>query len=160
MVLVGTRYTLNEKQLLTTTMLLKRAMGTPSGEGVGYQTSVSDQFISYIGGTGGTGKTHLIEAFLFGLAILDKLDGVLLTAPTGTAASHIGGSTVHAALGVSSFEDPRQSSGRGQLDKVRKRLARTKLSLMRSARLATRCWFELVKNAPGFGLSLQVALQF
>jgi PIF1-like helicase len=126
MLLVGTRYTLNEKQLLTTTMLLKRAMGTPSGEGVGYQTSVADQFISYIGGTGGTGKTLLIKAFLFGLAILDKLDDVLLTAPTGTAASHIGGSTIHAALGVSSFEDPRQSSGRGQLDKIRKRLARTK----------------------------------
>ena len=98
---------LNEKQLLTTTMLLKRAtVGTPSGEGVGYQTSVSDQFISYIGGTGETGKTLLIKAFLFEFAILDKLDEVLLTAPTGTAASHIGGSTVHAALRVSSFEDP------------------------------------------------------
>ena len=42
MVLVGTRYTLNEKQRLTTSMLLKRVMDTPSGEGVGYQTSVSD----------------------------------------------------------------------------------------------------------------------
>ena len=127
MVLVGTRYSLNEKQLLTTSMLLKRVMGTPSGEGVGYQINVSDQFISYIGGTGGTGKTLLIKAFLFGLAILDRLDEILLTAPTGTAASHIGGSTIHAALGVSSFENPRQPTGRGHLDKVRRRLARTKV---------------------------------
>jgi PIF1-like helicase len=129
MILVGTQYSLNKKQLLTTSMLLKRVMGTPSGEGVGYQTSVSDQFISYIGGTGGTGKTLLIKAFLFGLAILDRLDEVLLTAPTGTAASHsdIGGSTIHAALGVSSFENPRQPTGRGHLDKVRRRLARTKV---------------------------------
>jgi hypothetical protein len=36
MVLVGIRYTLNEKQLLTVTILLKRVMDTPSGEGVGY----------------------------------------------------------------------------------------------------------------------------
>ena len=126
MVLVGTRYTLNEKQFLTVAVLLKRVMDTPSGEGVGYQTSVSDQFISYVGGVGGTGKTVLIRAFLFGLAIPDRLDEVLLTAPTGTAASHIGGSTIHAALGMRSFECPQQSTGRGQLDKVRKRLARTK----------------------------------
>ena len=102
-------------------------MDTPSGEGVGYKTSASDQFISYVGGVGGTGKTVLIKAFLFGLAILDRFDDVLLTAPTGSAASHIGGSTIHAALGVSSFENPQQSTGRGQLDKVRKRLARTKI---------------------------------
>jgi hypothetical protein len=73
-VLVGTWYTLNEKQLPTTSMHLKRGTGTPSGEGVGYQTYVSDQFISYIGGTEGTGKTLLIRAFLLGLAILDKLE--------------------------------------------------------------------------------------
>jgi hypothetical protein len=30
MVLVGTKYTLNEKQLLTVTVLLKRVMDTPS----------------------------------------------------------------------------------------------------------------------------------
>jgi hypothetical protein len=98
MVLVGTRYSPNEKQFLTVAVLLKRVMDTPSGEGVGYQTSVSDQFISF-GGVGGTGKTVLIKAFLFGLAILDRVDDVLLTAPTGSAASHIGGSTIHAALG-------------------------------------------------------------
>jgi hypothetical protein len=56
-------------------------MDTLSGEGVGYHSLVSDQFVSYIGGQAGTGKTLLIRAFLFGLAILDRLDEVLLTAP-------------------------------------------------------------------------------
>ena len=130
MALVGTRYTLNEKQLLTTSVFLKRVMGILSGEGVGYRTSISDQFISYIGGVAGTGKTELIKAFLFGLAILNRVDEVLLTAPTGTAAAHIGGSTIHAAFGVSTFEDAQQSTGRGQLDKVRKRLARTKFLII------------------------------
>jgi len=61
MVLVGTRYALNEKQFWTVAVLLKRVMDTPSGEGVGFQISVSDQFISYVGGVGGTGKTVLIS---------------------------------------------------------------------------------------------------
>ena len=160
MLLVGTRYTLNEKQLLTTTMLLKRAMGTPSGEGVGYQTSVADQFISYIGGTGGTGKTLLIKDFLFGLAILDKLDEVLLTAPTGRhlilvaplsmPLSGLVLSRIHGShLDVASWT----RSGNGWL-------GLSSLSLMRSAWSAARCWFGSMRSAPGFGLSLQVALQF
>jgi PIF1-like helicase len=162
MVLVGTKYTLNEKQLLTVTVLLKRVMDTPSGESIGYQFSVSEQFISYIGGVGGTGKTLLIRAFLFGLHILDKLDEVLLTAPTGSAASHIGGSTVHAALGVCSFEEPQQLTGRGQLDKVRKRLARTKFLVVETklAWSAVKCWFEWMKKPPGSGPYQLVALQF
>ena len=89
MVLVDSRYTLNEKQFLTVAVLLKRVMDTPAGEGVGYQTSVSDQFISYVSGVGGTGKAVLIKVFLFGLAILDRFDEVLLRAPTGSAASDI-----------------------------------------------------------------------
>ena len=115
-VLVGTRYSLNEKQFLTVAVLLKRVMDTPSGEGVGLR-SIYIFWRSRRHGKNGTDKD-----FLFGLAILDRVDDVLLTAPTGSAASHIGGSTIHAALGVSSFEHPR----RGQLEKVRKRLARIK----------------------------------
>jgi len=61
MVLVGTRYALNEKQFWTVAVLLKRVMDTPSGEGVGFPISVSHQFISYVGGVGGTGKTVLIS---------------------------------------------------------------------------------------------------
>jgi ATP-dependent exoDNAse (exonuclease V) alpha subunit len=93
--------------------------------------------------------------------ILDKLEEVLLAAPTGTAASHIGGSTTHAALGVSSFENPQQSTGRGHLDKIRKWLARSKfLVIDEVSMVGCKMLVRIDENAPGFGLPLQVALQF
>lgn len=51
--------------------------------------SVRDQFLLYLGGAGGVGKTHLIEAFIFGLSITRKEDDVLLTASTDATTSGI-----------------------------------------------------------------------
>ena len=62
--------------------------------------SVYNQFLLYLSGVGGVGKTHLIKALIFGLSIIRKEDDVLLTASTGAAASNIGGATYHSVLGI------------------------------------------------------------
>ena len=61
--------------------------------------SSRDQFLLYLGGVGGVGKTHLIRAFMFGLSIVRRHEDVLLTASTGAAAANISGATYHSSLG-------------------------------------------------------------
>ena len=51
-------------------------------------------------GTGGTGKTQLIRNYLAWLPPSER-SSTLVVAPTGLAASHIGGETVHKAFGLS-----------------------------------------------------------
>lgn len=50
-------------------------------------------------GTGGTGKTQLIKDYLRSLPPSER-SGTLVVAPTGLAASHIDGETVHKAFGM------------------------------------------------------------
>ena len=50
-------------------------------------------------GTGGTGKTQLIKDYLRSLPPSER-SGTLVVAPTGLAASHIDGETVHKAFGL------------------------------------------------------------
>lgn len=50
-------------------------------------------------GTGGTGKTQLIKDYLRSLPPSER-SGTLVVAPTGLAASHINGETVHKAFGL------------------------------------------------------------
>lgn len=54
----------------------------------------------YIGGVGGTGKSHLIRSFIYGMKILGREEEILLTASTGAAAAAIQGQTYHSALGM------------------------------------------------------------
>jgi ATP-dependent exoDNAse (exonuclease V) alpha subunit len=61
----------------------------------------SEQTLLYIRGKGGTGKTEVIKAFLFGIELLNKSDQVILSTSTGAAASHIKGSMIHAVLRLS-----------------------------------------------------------
>jgi len=61
---------------------------------------LSEQTLLYVGGEGGTGKTEVIKAFLFGIELLDISNQVLLCALTGATASHIKGSTLHTALRI------------------------------------------------------------
>ena len=59
-----------------------------------------DQLKMYLGGMGGTGKTQVIRALSQFFEQLGRRHEFLLLAPTGTAASLIGGSTYHYALGI------------------------------------------------------------
>jgi ATP-dependent exoDNAse (exonuclease V) alpha subunit len=94
MTLVHTQYKLNNKQSMVAKALFNRILDPVS------VTTVDDQFLLYLGGVGGVGKTHLIKAFIFGLSITQKHHDVLLTASTGAAAANINGATYHSALAL------------------------------------------------------------
>ena len=91
--LITTQYPLNQKQRMIVRALNLRIL-LPIRIG-----SVRDQFLLYLGGIGGVGKTYLIKAFMFSLSIIRKHGDVLLTASTGAAAANINGATYHSALG-------------------------------------------------------------
>jgi len=54
-----------------------------------------DQLLMYIGGVGGTGKSHVIKAIVRYFELRGQRDQLLLSAPTGAAAVLIGGATIH-----------------------------------------------------------------
>jgi hypothetical protein len=91
--LIISQYPLNQKQGMIIRALFLRILHPIRID------SVRDQFLLYLGGVGGVGKTHLIKAFIFGLSIMRKHDDVLLTASTGAAAANVNGATYHSALG-------------------------------------------------------------
>jgi hypothetical protein len=91
--LIVTQYPLNQKQGMIIRALFLRILHPIR------INSARDQFLLYLGGVGGVGKTHLIKAFMFGLSIMRRHDDVLLTASTGAAAANVNGATYHSALG-------------------------------------------------------------
>jgi hypothetical protein len=91
--LITAQYPLNQKQQLIIRALILRILHPVR------ISSVRDQFLLYLGGIGGVGKTHLIKAFMFGLSIIRKYDDVLLTASTSAATANINSTTYHSALG-------------------------------------------------------------
>ena len=54
-----------------------------------------DQLMMYIGGVGGTGKSHIVNSILRLFSLLGKRKRILVAAPTGAAAILIGGHTIH-----------------------------------------------------------------
>lgn len=92
--LIKSQYHLNSKQTLVVQALFDRILHP-----ILIKTA-KDQFLLYLGGVGGVGKTYLIKSFLFGLSIIERQEDVLLTASTGAAAANIGGSTYHSALAL------------------------------------------------------------
>ncbi|KAJ3557162.1 hypothetical protein NM688_g1617 [Phlebia brevispora] len=75
--------------------------------------------LMYLGGMGGTGKSQIIKAIMTYLGNKGESHRVELCAPTGAAASLIGGSTYHSLLGFTRDDGP---SSVGKLGKVRDRL--------------------------------------
>jgi len=59
-----------------------------------------DQFLLYVAGEGGTGKSWVIEAVRLGMKLLEREQEVLVIAPTGNAANHVQGSTIHTGLDI------------------------------------------------------------
>jgi hypothetical protein len=66
-----------------------------------FDASQRDQMLLYVGGEGGVGKTQVIKAIVAGMDLVERRDEVILMAPTGAAADHIGGNTIHTSLGIS-----------------------------------------------------------
>ena len=54
-----------------------------------------NQLQMFIGGVGGTGKSHVVNAVLRLFSLLGKSRNILVAAPTGAAAILIGGHTIH-----------------------------------------------------------------
>jgi Helitron helicase-like domain at N-terminus/PIF1-like helicase len=54
-----------------------------------------DQLLMYIGGVGGTGKSHVIKSIVRYFDIMKQREQLILAAPTGAAAIIIGGATLH-----------------------------------------------------------------
>jgi hypothetical protein len=55
----------------------------------------TDRLLMYLGGVGGMGKSHVISSVVQLLQRLGRAQELLLSAPTGTAAVLIAGSTIH-----------------------------------------------------------------
>lgn len=58
----------------------------------------SPQLLLYVGGVGGTGKSHVIKCIVMLFKRLNRLKELSLGAPTGTAATSIGGQTLHSLI--------------------------------------------------------------
>src|SRR5467141_1086199 len=87
---------LNKKQKRTVSMVLYHAMrlqGKPMAE-------QDQQFLLYVAGEGGTGKSRVIEAVKLGMQLLGREEEMFVTAPTGNAANNVQGSTIHTGLDV------------------------------------------------------------
>ena len=87
---------LNNKQKRTVSMIfyhVMRLQGKPVVEN-------DDQFLLYVAGEGGTGKSRIIEAVRLGMQLMEREEEMLVMAPTGNAANHVQGSTIHTGLDV------------------------------------------------------------
>jgi len=80
-----------------------------------------EQFLMYLGGMAGTGKSQVIKALTFFFKEIGQEGCLLLLAPTGSAASQINGHTYHSALGIirDSRKDSASSAVQANLTHVR-----------------------------------------
>ncbi|KAF5385898.1 hypothetical protein D9615_002210 [Tricholomella constricta] len=78
----------------------------------------SEQLKMYIGGMGGTGKTQVLKALMKYFDMRKETHRIIVVAPTGTAASLLGGSTYHYMFGISDIDGQRNT----QLAQVKTRL--------------------------------------
>jgi len=63
-------------------------------------TSNTERLSMYLGGMGGTGKSHVIEALVHFFTIRNEEHRFMILAPMGSAAALLNGSTYHSALGI------------------------------------------------------------
>lgn len=94
--LVEEEWELNTKQRRAVTMVFHHVLRNTGRAAV----ERKDQFLLYIGGEGGTGKTRVINAIKDGMRLLGRGKQFVVAAPSGTAAKNIHGSTVHAVMGL------------------------------------------------------------
>lgn len=85
---------LNERQLIAFSMVMEALDRFTSNP------DESQQYLGYLGGEGGTGKSRVILAYYTVFERRRDLSSIVLTATSGSAAAQIGGSTYHSALGI------------------------------------------------------------
>jgi len=108
---VQSRYTLNSEQERAFRIIATHAISVDS-----------PQLCMYIGGMAGTGKSQIIRCLIEFFELHHQGHRLTITAPTGSAAALIGGSTYHSVLGII----PGQSHiNETSLAKVRSRLQGT-----------------------------------
>ena len=83
------KYTLNSEQERAYKIIATHAVGIDSS-----------QLCMYIGGMAGTGKSQIIQCLKEFFALRHQSHRLIITAPTGSAAALIGGSTYHSVLGI------------------------------------------------------------
>jgi len=87
---------LNAKQKRTVAMVFFRVLQHGRKPAV----EKDDQFLLYVTGEGGTGKSWIIDSVKLGMKLLERDREVLVLAPTGNSANHVQGSTIHTGLDV------------------------------------------------------------
>ena len=87
------RYLLNRKQRVAFETAVTNVIKRENNE----QT---EQILAYIGGPGGTGKSQVIKAIVAFHEELKAKNKIRMTACTGTAAKHIGGSTIASLFNI------------------------------------------------------------
>ena len=89
------RYSLNRKQRYAFEISIKNVIKRERNE-------ETQQFLGYVGGPGGTGKSQVIKAIVAFHEEINIKGKVKMCAYTGTAAKHIGGSTTSTLFGTRS----------------------------------------------------------
>jgi len=85
------KYTLNREQERAFRIIANHASGHRSQQA---------QLKMYIGGMGGTGKSQVLKALSYFFELRKETNRFVIVAPTGTAASLLGGSTYHSMFGI------------------------------------------------------------
>ncbi|KAG6914980.1 hypothetical protein DXG01_014073 [Tephrocybe rancida] len=86
---ISTDFCLNEEQMRAFRIVANHAASTSP-----------DQLKMYMGGMGGTGKTQVLKALVKYFEAWGESHRLVVVAPTGTAASLLGGSTYHSMFGI------------------------------------------------------------
>ncbi|THH26548.1 hypothetical protein EUX98_g7646 [Antrodiella citrinella] len=82
-------------------------------------SELRETFRMYLGGMGGTGKSQVLKAVIGWLTVNGEGYRIVVMAPTGTAASLVGGATYHSTLGLGTHG---KGTSMSKLNAIRDRL--------------------------------------
>ena len=109
-------FTLNRKQRIAFLLIADNEI-----EGIINPSKAPFRFI--LGGPGGTGKSHVYNAFKLFLNAIGRPYDFAFTAPTGVAAANIGGSTIYSELSLSTKYETLLNPRSQALPKLTERLS-------------------------------------
>ena len=105
------RYSLNRKQKYAFEKAIKNVIKRQRNED-------TEQFIGYIGGPGGTGKSQVIKAIVEFHKEIEASRKIKMCAYTGTAAKHIGGSTTATLFKFGSYNSSVMENRFAEVDTI------------------------------------------